>query len=335
MKQVMIDRFGDIDEMKLVDTPVPDPAPGEVRVKVQAAGASYPDVSVRNGSYPEKITPPVTLGYDLAGVVDALGETVTGFEIGQPVAALTMIGGYTEYAIVPADELIPVPQGIDPAVASIIPLNYLTAYQMLVRTSGVQKGQTILIHSAAGGVGTAVLEICRHLGVRALGTASAAKHDLVRSLGGEPIDYRTTDFVEEVRRLTNGAGVDAAFDPIGGKHFSRSFQTLKRGGHVVVYGQNNITANPERATLEYLNNVRIIAGMFLTPGRAVKLYRIRQLRQDHPDWYQADMATLFEMLQTGSINPVIAARLPLEEAKQAHRMIESRAVTGAIVLTMP
>ena len=196
MKQVMIDRFGGIDEMKLVDAPVPQPAPGEVRVKIQAAGASYPDVAIRNGSYPEKITPPVTLGYDLAGVVDALGDAVMGFEIGQSIAALTMTGAYAEYAIVPADELIPVPSDIDSAVASLIPLNYLTAYQMLTRTANVQKGQTVLIHSAAGGVGTAMLEICRHLDVRALGTASAAKHNLIRSLGGEPIDYQTTDFVE-------------------------------------------------------------------------------------------------------------------------------------------
>lgn len=334
MKHVMIDKFGDIDEMKLMDTPIPEPTSGEVRVKIQAAGASYPDVAIRNGSYPEKIILPATLGYDLAGVVDALGETVMGFEIGQPVAALTMTGGYAEYAIVPADELIPVPSDVDPAVASIIPLNYLTAYQMLTRTAKVRKGQTILIHSAAGGVGTAVLEICRYLGVRALGTASAAKHNLVRSLGGEPIDYQTTDFVEETRRLTDGMGVNFAFDPIGGEHFWRSFQTLKRGGHVVVYGQNNLTTHPERATLEYLNNVRYVAQMFLTPGRGVKLYRIRYMRSNHPEWYREDMAALFEMLRAGSIKPVIAARLPLEEAKHAHQMIENKMVSGAIVLTM-
>jgi NADPH:quinone reductase-like Zn-dependent oxidoreductase len=334
MKQVMIERFGDVNEMKLVDIPVPHPAPGEARVKIQAAGASYPDVAIRNGSYPEKITPPVTLGYNLVGGIDELGDTVTGFEVGQTVAALTMTGGYADYAVVSADELIPVPPDIDPAVASLIPLNYLTAYQMLVRTARVQKGQTVLIHSAAGGVGTAMLEICRHLDVRALGTASAAKHSLVRTLGGEPIDYQTTDFVEEARRLTDGMGVDFVFDPIGGEHFWHSFRALKRGGHVVIFGQNNMTANPERATLEFLNNVRYIAAMFLTPGRGVKLYRIRFLRKDHPEWYREDMATLFEMLRVGSIHPVIAARLPLEEAKQAHQMIESRAVQGAIVLTM-
>ena len=210
-----------------------------MRVKVLAASATFTDTMVRKGIYYGfKESPPLSPGYDMVGEVDKLGAGVIGLEIGRMVADLTVFGAYSEYMLRPADALVPIPAGLDSAEAVSMVLSYFTAYQMLHRSAKVQRGQKILVHGAGGAVGTAMLELGRLLDLEMYGTASKPKHELVKSLGGTPIDYKNEDFLERIQAL-DGDSMNAAFDAIGGDNFKRSFKSLKDGGMLVAYGFYN------------------------------------------------------------------------------------------------
>src|SRR5262245_20762459 len=194
-------------QLELVEDDLPNPRPGEVRLKVLAAGVSYPDVMMRQGIHPEARRPPFTPGWDVVGTVDVLGKGVEAVPLGATVAAMPIVGGYSEFLCLPATELVPVPPGLDPGEAVCLILNYVTAYQMLHRSAQAKPGETALVHAAAGGVGTALLQLARLHGVEAYGTASTGKLRTVESLGGHAIDYKRTDFLKEIRALPGG-GVD-------------------------------------------------------------------------------------------------------------------------------
>ncbi len=234
-QKVILNEFGGPQVLRVVEeATLPEPDLGEVRVKVLAASATFTDTMVRKGIYYGfKETPPLSPGYDMVGVVDKLGPGVNGLEVGQMVADLTVFGAYTEYMLRPADVLVPVPAGLDPAEAVSMVLSYVTAYQMLHRIAKAQHGQKILVHGAGGAVGTAMLELGRLLDLEMYGTASKAKHELVNSLGGTPIDYKCEDFLLKMQAI---GGVDAVFDAIGGDNFKRSFKSLKKGSTLVPYG---------------------------------------------------------------------------------------------------
>ena len=237
-KKVILNEFGGPEVLQVVEeNNLPEPGPGEVRIKVSAASATFTDTMVRKGIYYGfKETPPLSPGYDMVGVVDNLDGRAAGLKIGQIVADLTVFGACTEYMIRPADSLVPVPEGLDPAEAVSMVLSYVTAYQMLHRIAKVQRGQKILVHGAGGAVGTAMLELGALHGLEMFGTASKPKHELVQSLGGTPIDYKNEDFLVRMQSI---GGVDAAFDAIGGENFKRSFKSLKKGGILVPYGFYN------------------------------------------------------------------------------------------------
>jgi NADPH:quinone reductase-like Zn-dependent oxidoreductase len=327
-KQVIITAFGEPDVMKVVEVvALPEPAAGEVRVKVQATSACFTDTMVRKGVYYDvKKKPPFPPGYDMVGVIDKLGAGVTGLQIGQVVADLTVSDAYTEYSCRPADSVVPVPDGLDPAEAVSLVLSYMTAYQMLHRSAKVEHGQTILIHGAGGAVGTALLELGKLIGLKMYGTGSKSKHELITSLGGIPIDYRTEDFLERV-----GAGsMDAAFDTIDMDNFKRSFKSLKKGGAFVAYGfYNNAMGRGGNVPLDFM---RVALWNLLPNGRSSRFYIITGLRKKHPDWFREDLAALFDLLAQGKIKPSIERRMKLEEAVEAHKLIEKAAVKGRIVL---
>jgi len=216
-KRVVITHYGGPEVITAIEEDAPTPKTGEVRVKVLAAGVSLPDVLAREGVHPETPRVPYTPGWDLVGTVDQLGEDVTGFDLGQPVAAMPIHGCYAQYVCVPKRKLVPVPAGLDAAEAVALVLNYTTAYQMLHRSAKARPGQRMLIHGASGGVGTAMLQLAKLAGVEMYGTCSAQGAAVVRDLGGIPIDYKNADFVKEVGRLT-GDGLDAVFDGIGGNN---------------------------------------------------------------------------------------------------------------------
>src|ERR1022692_2571273 len=250
-QHIRISRFGGPEVLQITEEPtVPDPSRGEIRIKVLAAGTGFTDTMIRRGRYPDfKGRPPFTPGYEIVGVVDKIGSGVTAQLEGQMVADLCVVGGYAQYAIRPAEFLVPVPDGLDPAEAVCIPLAYLTAFQMLTRYRPLPRGETILVIGASGTVGTALLDLARHMGLKAIGTCSAVNLTAVRRLGATAIDYRAGDFVAEVRQLTagrvGGAGVDAAFDAIGGSHFGRSFACLAPGGILIGYGSQTMAIGRE------------------------------------------------------------------------------------------
>ena len=255
------------------------------------------------------------------------------------VADLCVVGGYAQYAIRPAGSLVPVPDGVDPAEAVCIPLAYLTAFQMLTRYRNLPKGSMILVIGASGTVGTALLDLARHLGLGAIGTCSAANLPVVERLGAAAIDYRAGDFVTSVGRLTadrpGGPGVDIAFDAIGGAHFGRSFACLAPGGLLVGYGSQTMAVGRESLAAAGLGLVRLklwsALSFFLGRRRAV-FYSITARRSTHAEEFKADMATLFQLLRAGVLHPVVIDRLPLTAASEVHVRIDRGGLGGKIVL---
>ena len=314
--------------------------PGEVRVKVLAAGVSLPDVLAREGIHPETPRVPYTPGWDLVGLVDQIGESVSGFELGQTVAAMPISGCYTQYVCLPHRKFIPVPAGLDPAETVALILNYITAYQMLDRSAKVKAGQSVLIHGASGGVGTAFLQLGRLAGVEMYGTCSAHAAQAVKELGATPIDYRNSDFVQEIHRLT-GDGVDAVFDGIGGDNLWRSREALREGGRVVVYGfQAKLRGGRMASGTNGRHPFResailgkyLVRNWFLRGRKSMVPYSIQWLMRLKPGWFRHDLLTLFDLLRQKKIKPLIAQRLPLCQARHAHELLGSGGVIGKIVL---
>jgi NADPH2:quinone reductase len=325
----------------VVEEERPEPKRGEVRVRVLAAGVALPDIMARQGIHPETPPVPYTPGWDLVGEVERLGDGVSGFVPGQVVAAMPIHGAYAEFVCLPQSELVPAPSGLDAAEAVSVILNYITAYQMLHRSARVGPGQRVLFHGASGGVGTALLQLGRLADLKMYGTCSARSAAAVSGLGGIPIDYQNSDFVQEIRRLT-GDGVDAVFDPIGGRHLWHSREALRPGGRVVGYG--NTTAlrgagmgSAPTGRRNRLHGIPIyalyIAGGWLLPGRKrVIPYSIQTLKRLKPALFRQDLIALLDFLQQGKIQPLVAQRLPLAEARRAHELLEKGGVVGKIVL---
>ncbi len=340
-KRVVVTHYGGPEALTVVEEERPEPQHGEVRVKVLAAGVSLPDVMAREGIHPETPLVPFTPGWDLVGTVDRLGDGVGGIEPGRMVAAMPISGAYAEFVCLPKDELVAVPDGLDPAEAVSLVLNYITAYQMLHRPAKVTKGQRALIHGASGGVGTALLQLGRLVGLEMYGTCSSRGAATVSGLGGVPIDYRQQDFVTEVRRLT-GDGVDVVFDPMGGAHLWKSRDALRPGGKVVGYGLvtsirgEGLTSGQPGRRQRYRGTALFalyIAGGWLLPGRKrVVPYSIQTLKRLKPAMFREDLLTLLDLLRQRKIEPLIAHRIPLEQARQAQELLANGGIQGKIVL---
>ncbi len=330
-QRVILREYGGPEVLEVRQEPeLPEPGPGEVRVRVLASCANFTDGIIRRGKYPGvKEHPPFSPGYDMVGVVDKRGEGASRFQEGQRVADLTVIGAYSEYICLPETRLTAVPEELDPAEAVCLVLSYVTAYQMLHRTARIARGRRILVHGAAGAVGTALLQLGRLLDLEMVGTASRRNHERVSGLGAAPIDYREPDWEERARAVA-GKGFDAAFDPIGGESFKRSFRLLEPGGVLVAYGfQNALTGKGGSVPLDFL---RLKVRDLLPNGRSTAFYSIEALRKKHPDWFTEDLTQLFDLLREGGIRPEIASRMPLAEARKAHELIEKGGLQGKIVL---
>lgn len=340
-KRIIVTHYGGPDALEVIEEACPEPKHGEVRVKVLAAGVSLPDLMMRVGIHPETPRLPFTPGWDLVGVVEKLGAGVSGIEPGQIVAALPIIGAYAEFVCLPKAEWVPVPDGLDAAESVSLVLNYVTAYQMMHRSAEVKPGQRVLIHGAAGGVGSALLQL-GHLAVLEMyGTCSERGAVAVAELGGVPIDYTQLDFVDEIHRLT-GAGVDVVFESIGGTHIWHSREALRPGGKVVAYGLTaslrggRLASGREGQRHSYraiaIFGVYIAAGWLLPGRKRVVPYSIQWLKRRKPTLFREDLIALFDLLKQRKIKPLIAQRLPLVEARHAHELLGKGGVTGKIVL---
>jgi NADPH:quinone reductase len=339
--RIIVNHYGGPEELRVIEEDCPEPKTGEVRVRVLAAGVSLPDILMREGIHPETPKLPFTPGWDLVGEVDRLGDSVSGVKPGQIVAALPISGAYAEFVCLPQRELVPVPSGLDPAEAVSLILNYITAYQMLHRSAKVRPGQRALIHGAAGGVGSALLQLGRLAELEMYGTCSSRGAQAVSEMGATPIDYRSLDFVNEIHRLT-ADGVDVAFDGIGGSNAWRSREALRPGGKVVVYGFTSSLRGGRLASgrsggrhrfRESAGLARYIIGSWLLPGRKRMVpYSIQWLKRVRPALFRQDLIALLDLLQKKKIKPLIAQRFPLAEARRAHELLGSEGVTGKIVL---
>ena len=339
--RIIVTHYGGPDALQVSEEECPEPKAGELRVKILAAGVSLPDVLAREGIHPETPRLPYTPGWDLVGTVDQIGERVSGFKLGQTVAAMPISGCYAQYVCLPQRKFIPVPPDLDPAEAVAVVLNYITAHQMLHRSAKVKPGQRLLIHGASGGVGTALLQLGRLAGLEMYGTCSARAAEVVKELGATPVDYRNSDFVQETRRLTPD-GVDAVFDGIGGENLWRSRQALRDGGRVVVYGfqaklhggrMASRAPSGRHPIRESAILGRYILRNWFLPGRKTMVpYSIQWLMRLKPAWFRHDLLALFDLLQQNKIKPLIAQRLPLSQARHAHELLGSGGVVGKIVL---
>ena len=332
-RRVVVQRRGGPDVLQVAEEDLPEPQPGEARVKILAAGVSALDLMIRARWFPGFPRVPFTPGVDIVGVVDKLGEGVSTVEPGQMVAGCPAYagGGYAEFICRPASELVSVPSGLDSAEAVCLVANYLTAHLALHESASMPSGERILVHGAAGGVGTALLELGKLAGLEMYGTASKHNHDLVSALGATPIDYRTEDFVERIRSLT-GDGVDAVFDPIGGaRQLWRSYRALRKGGRLVWFGVAATSKKGMRVIPLSLLTVFLLK--IIPDGKRVPLFPdTGKYPQTHNALYRETLTELLELLAACTIKPVVAERIPLVEAARAHELLERGGYAGKVVL---
>lgn len=324
--RVLLTALGGPEALKIIEDDVRDPGANEVRIRILACGLAFPDILMRRGLYPGVPPLPYSPGYDIVGSVESCGAGVTAWKSGDQVTALIMTGGYSQYIVLPESALLRVPAGLDPAEAVCLVMNYTTAYQLIHRIAKLRAGESVLIHGAAGGVGTAALQLGKLAGLKMFGTASKSKHDLVAALGGIPIDYRTEDFVQRA------AGVNAVFDPIGGRNWLRSYRALGKGGRFVGYGMSAAVEGGRRHMMLAGTSFAWLAIVGRLPGKSAQWFSVTTEMKKHPDWFPEDLTRLLSMLEEKKISPVIAARLPLREAARANEMLERAAVSGKIVL---
>jgi synaptic vesicle membrane protein VAT-1 len=337
MRQVVIPRHGTPDVLDLREGPDPAPGDGEVRIRVRAAGINFADILARLGLYPDAPKPPCVVGYEVAGRVDGVGASVTGFNDGDRVVGLTRFGGYADVVTVPAGQVFHFPDVLSDSEAAAVPVTYLTAALALYRMAALAPGETVLIHNAGGGVGIAAIQLARLRRAVVLGTASATKHAALRSFGVEHvIDYRTADVGQAVREITRGRGVDVILDPIGGRSFLTSYRMLAPLGRLIIFGLS-AAAPGERRSLFHAFSAWFASPRFDPMSLINRNRGVFGLHVGHLWSERRQLAPLMEMLMSElgaqRLQPVVARTFPLAQAAEAHRFIQSRQNIGKVVLT--
>jgi synaptic vesicle membrane protein VAT-1 len=337
MRAVWIPRHGGPEVLEVRETSDPHPREGEVCIRVHAAGLNFSDVMARQGLYPDAPSPPMVMGYECAGVVEALGPGVTEPALGTRVIAMCRFGGQADLVCVAADQVFGIPDDMSFDEAAALPVNYLTAYHMLFEVARIRPGDRVLVHMAAGGVGTAVLQLCRTVDdVTTFGTASSHKHDHVRAHGcHHPIDYHRTDYAEEVRRLTDGRGVDVILDALGGADWKKGYGLLRPAGMLVAFGFGNMNSGGRRRLLHVmrqLTGIPLYSPMRLMgDNKSVAGVNMGHL-WDEKALIRREMTALVALYQDGKIRPHVGASVPFDRAAEAHRMLEEGRNLGKVLL---
>ena len=336
MKQVWITQKGAPETLQLREAPDPRAGAGQLRIRVAFAGINFADIQARMGQYPDAPPIPCVVGYEVSGIVDQVGDGVSGFSEGDRVLTFTRFGGYSDTVVVDASWVHKVPKGISMEAAAAIPVNYATAWTMLIRLGALQPGETVLVHSAGGGVGIAALQICQWRGAIPIGTASAGKHSRLKELGyAHCIDYRNQDFEKEVMRYTNGRGVDMVLDPQGGNSFRRSYRCLAPLGRLFMFGLADSVQG------ERLNPLALLRSLVTTPvfhplsllnnNRGVFGTNMGRLFDEFPR-LTPDMVEIVRLLGEGTLAPVVDEVFPFEQAAAAHHYIQERRNFGKVLL---
>jgi NADPH:quinone reductase-like Zn-dependent oxidoreductase len=342
MRAVVITKHGDPDVLKVEERPDPEVGPGEIRVATKAAGINFADLMARSGVYPDAPEPPSVVGYEVAGEVESVGDGVEGFSLGDRVVAGTRFGGYAELVSVKVDgQVLRLPDSLSFEQGAAIPVNYATGYAGFVMMGGLRKGDRALIHAAAGGVGIAATQIAKDIGAEIFGTASASKHDAIRAQGVDhPIDYRSTDFAEEVMRITNGEGVDVVMDAIGPSSFKKSYSVLRQGGRLIMFGLSEVQTGDKR------DLPAVLKGLARMPMATMPWWKSLSAMNENKGvfglnmlkwWDREGLGRALDPLEAGIASgayvPVVAEAFPFEQAAEAHRYIGAGKNIGKVVLT--
>jgi len=327
-KQIQLTGTGGIELLVLVESPMPEPKSGEVRIKISAAGISLAEVLMRTGHSAILPRLPFVPGYDVVGTVDKVGSGVPKDWIGKRVAALIRIGGYAQYVNVRTDLLVPVPAKVKDAEAVALVLNYLTAYEMLFRYAQIKKRDRILVHGAGGGVGTALLDLAKLFDLRVYAVASSSKHKNLRGENVFPVDPKKHNLADKIAER-DPKGVDAFFDFQGGENFKNSLRLLKKGGTAVQYDMTDEKGN---LVLAYLKTIARFALINILKGRKAVFFAMNAFVKSKRSWYREDLAYLLELLETKKIRPLIGKKVPLDKVPKAHALLEKRKVLGKIVI---
>ncbi len=338
MKQIWIPKAGPPEVLDLRSAPDPLPGAGELRIRVAASGVNFADVVGRLGLYPDLPPMPVVPGYEVAGVVDAVGAGVEPAWLGRDVLALTRFGGYADLVCVPEAQVFVRPADMSAEAGAALPVNYLTAYQLIEVMGGLKAGDTVLVHSAGGGVGIAATQLAKRLGARVIGTASARKHQALRELGVDHlIDYTREDFEQRVRDLTNGAGVELILDPIGGESLTKGFRVLAPTGRLGMFGVSSLATGKKKSPLALLKFAaqtpwfRFNPLTLMNANKGVFGVNLGHMWHEVPrlrTWMQA----LIGYWQTGAIRPAISHVFPFAEAAAAHHFLQDRQNLGKVLL---
>jgi NADPH:quinone reductase-like Zn-dependent oxidoreductase len=314
---------------------LPPPAAGHAVLRMDATGVSFAEQQMRLGKYYDQPPFPFVPGYDVVGTVTATGPDVDPTLVGRRFAAVTKTGSWASHQLIDAADLVPVPDGLDPVDAETVVVNGITAWQMLHRIARVRRGATIVVLGANGGVGTTLVQLARHAGIRVIGTASTRHHTAVRALGATPVDYRDPGMYQRIRELAPD-GVDAVFDHVGGPGIAESWRLLRRGGTLVSYGTAATKNEEGDSRLPVLKLfARLVAWNLLPNGRSARFYNFWAGRR-RLDAFRArlreDLTTVLGLLADGVLTAQVAARFPLSEAGAALALAESRTVTGKVVI---
>jgi NADPH:quinone reductase-like Zn-dependent oxidoreductase len=341
MKAVVLTGHGGPEVLQVQERPDPPVGPGEVRVAVKAAGINFADTMARVGLYPDAPKPPCVVGYEVAGEIESVGDGVDSHKAGDRVMAGTRFNGQAEMVTVPEDQAISFPKEWSFEQAAAFPVNYGTAYAALVTMGGLRSGDRALIHAAAGGVGISAVQIAKAVGAEIFGTASGSKHDAIRAQGVDhPIDYRTQDFEAEVKRITNGEGVDVIIDATGPTNFRRDYRLLREGGRMVMFGLTEASTGTGRSI------PKLVSSLARMPLATTPWWKSLGTMNENKmvgglnmlSWWDREksldrvLEPLEDLLATGKMQPVVAESFPFERAGDAHRFIAERQNIGKVVL---
>lgn len=337
MKAVWIPEYGKPDVLEVRTAEDPQPGPGEVRVRVRASGINFAEIMARQGLYQDAPPPPMVVGYEVSGVIDAVGEGVDEQKQGQRVLAMTRFGGYADAVCVDADLAHSMPERMSFEEGAALPVTYLTAYHILFNVFRVRSGDHVLIHQAAGGIGTAASQLCRSVGgVTTYGTASKSKHDYVRSNGCDhPIDYHSVDYETEVRRLTGDRGVHVVLDALGGDDWKKGYSLLRPGGMLIPFGWANMAKHGKRRITHVLGELTHLPWWtpmkLMDENKGVSGVNMGHLWEERELMAEA-VAALLDLYGRGAIEPRVDRSFPFEQAGEAHAYIEAGKNVGKVLL---
>ena len=339
MRQILNTANGSYDVLEVQEVPDLVPKPDELVINVKASGLNFADIMARKGQYSDGPDKPCVMGYEIAGIVEAAGDEVDNQWVGKEVLAFCRFGGQAEQVQVKPQQVFEKPDRLSWEEAAALPVNYLTAWMLLVAMGGLKEYESVLIQNVGGGVGIAALDIAQHIGATTYGTASARKHDFLNERGlHHAIDYRNDDWYEVLMDLTSGKGVDLITDPLGGKEWKRGYKALRSTGRLGMFGISSASSGPEGGLSAYLSMAKTALQMpffhplsLLDNNRGVFGVNLGHLWHE-PEKVQHWMRSILDGVEAGWINPYVDTTFTFNATGEAHRYIEERRNIGKVIL---